>query len=162
MNHHLATRARALGGAFALAAGLAAPGAAGACTCFLISFETEYAGTSHVFTARSLGSRSAAPAYPDHHYEMLAVHAIWKGGVGATVEVLVADHSGICGGYLLPGTDYLVFAHEGSAGSPLFTHSCTRTGAYPAQDPIWQQLGPPLTTPAGSASWGGLKAAYHR
>lgn len=114
-----------------------------------------------VFTARSLGSRTAAPDLPDHHYEALAVHAVWKGSVTPTMEVLVADNPALCGGYLTPGTDYLVFASAAQDGS-LFTHSCTRTGTYGPADPIWQQLGPPVSTPAGAASWGGIKAAYHR
>ena len=156
-----ATRRRLIGLAVVLAAALAGPGAALACSCLFIPFETEFAGTSHVFTALAQGSRTAAPETPGHHYESLQVHAVWKGSVTPIVEVLVDDSDATCGFFLTPGQEVLVFAHEGSNGV-LFTHLCTRTRSYGPLDPIWQQLGPPQSTPAGGASWGRLKAAYHR
>jgi hypothetical protein len=155
------TWARQIGTAFVLAAALAAPGAALACSCIPIPFATEFANTSHVFTGLAQGSRTAAPEYPGFHWESLQVHAVWKGSVTPVVEVLVDDSDATCGFFLTPGQVYLVFAHEGSNGV-LSTHLCTRTRSYGPQDPIWQQLGPPLSTPAGSVSWGSLKAAYSR
>ena len=162
MNRLGVPRARTLGGAFAaLVVALALPGLAFACSCIIIPFEDEYAGTSHVFTARALSSRTAAPEYPDHHYELLQVHAIWKSAVGPTVEVLIADNEATCGRFLTPGLDYLVFA-QGTPGYPLSTHSCSRTGTYGPESLIWQQLGPPQSLPVKPRSWGNLKAAYHR
>ena len=156
-----ATRARALGGACVVVLTLAVPTVALACSCISIPFETEYAGTENVFTARSLGHHTAAPEYPDQHYETLQVQAIWKGSLTPIVDVLVPDNDGLCGMFLVTGADYLVFARE-SPGFPLFTHACSRTGIYAPGDPIWTLLGPPLTTPAEAASWGRVKAAYHR
>jgi hypothetical protein len=161
MNRPGVTGARALGGAFALVVALALPGSVLACSCLVIPFEDEYANTSHVFTARALGSRTAAPEYPDHHYELLQVHAIWKGAVGPTVEVLIADNEASCGRYFTPDLDYLVFA-QGTPGDPLFTHTCSRTWSYGPESPIWQQLGPPISLPVAAKTWGSVKAAYHR
>ena len=154
---------------FALAAGVLlagavslGPGNARACTCNTPpSFADEFAAASHVFTARALGSRTAALEFPDHHYESLLVHAVWKGPVTPLMEVLVADSDGLCGFHFVPGSDVLVFAFPGLGDAP-YCHLCSRTGSHAPQDPIWSELGPPLTTPAGAPSWGRLKAAYHR
>jgi hypothetical protein len=153
--------ARAAGVALAVALGLG-PGPARACTCSTPPpFADEFAAASHVFTARTLGSRTAAPEFPDFHYESLLVYAVWKGPVTPVMEVLVADSDGLCGFHFVPGRDVLVFAFPG-LGDPPFTHICSRTGSPAAEDPIWSELGPPLTTPAGAPSWGRLKAVYHR
>src|SRR5262245_61089473 len=78
-----------LAGLVAAGLGVCLPAIALACTCIVIPLETEIANTSHIFTAHKIGSHTAAPEYPDQHYEVLAVHAIWKGNVPAVVEVLL-------------------------------------------------------------------------
>ncbi len=160
MSPTASARRRALGAAaFALALLAAAP-AARACSCYEIPFATEYAASEAVFTARSLGQESAAPAYPGMHYEVLLVEAIWKGALEPTTRVLVEDSQAVCGFTLATGLDYLVFADQSAAGEPLRSHLCTRTRADQPGDPIFDQLGPPQSTPAHAASWGGVKAHY--
>ena len=161
MTIRLRSQVAGVAGACLIALATAWPGAAEACSCIIIPFDTEYASTSHVFSGLSLGSHPAEAAYPDHHYEVVQVHAVWKGTVTPVMEILVPNTDGMCGFYFTPGTEVLVFAHE-FTGSPLFTAACSRNGVYPPGSEIWQQLGPPLTTPAEARTWGSVKAAYKR
>lgn len=131
-----------------------------ACSCTEIPFETEYDKTEAVFTGRSLGQRTAAPEFPDMHFELLQVQAVWKGPLDAGVEVLVADSDGLCGFTLTAGLDYLVFARRPDAEDRLDSHACSRTRLVQPGDPIFGLLGPPTTTPALPTSWGALKATY--
>jgi hypothetical protein len=155
-------RTRALAVAFAVLVALvalAAPGTSSACSCLFVSFEDEYAATDLVFTARSLSSEPST--YPDHHIERLQVFAIWKGsGYSEVMEVLVGDNDGLCGYHFTPGVDYLVFAEPYSKNYPVYTHSCSRTRPIDPNDPIWAQLGPPLSVPAMARSWGKIKSIY--
>jgi hypothetical protein len=153
------SRARAFSVAFALVVALGTPGVASACSCLNIPFEDEYAGTEYVFTARALSSEPST--YPDHHVERLLVFAIWKGaGYKEVMDVLVADNDGLCGMRFTPGVDYLIFAGEYSKKYPVYTHSCSRTRPVQPGDPIWEQLGPPLSTPVWPSTWGKLKSVY--
>lgn len=144
--------------ACAVAVVLASP--AFACSCTEIPFETEYDKTEAVFTGRSLGQRTAAPEFPEMHYELFQVQAVWKGPLDAGVEVLVADSDGLCGFTLTAGLDYLVFARRPEAENRLDSHACSRTRLLQAGDPIFDLLGPPTTTPALSTSWGRVKSTY--
>jgi|SRR5687768_8870131 hypothetical protein len=153
------SRARAFAVAFALLAALGTPGVASACSCLTVPFEDEYAGTEYVFTARALSSEPST--YPDHHIERFSVFAIWKGaGYREVMEILVADNEGLCGLTFTPGVDYLIFASEYSKRYPRYTHSCSRTRPVQPSDPIWEQLGPPLSTPTWPSTWGKLKSVY--
>ena len=152
-------RGRALAAACALFALAALPGAAAACSCLTVPFSTEYEGTPMVFTGRSLGAEPST--YPDYHLERFQVFATWKGaGYSDVMEILVADDDGLCGLQFTSGTDYLLFVSPYSARYPRYTHACSRTRPVDPEDPIWTELGPPLTTPALPASWGRVKSAY--
>ena len=137
----------------------ALPGAALACTCLEVPFDQEYSSMDYVFTARALASEPST--YPDHQIVHLRVFAIWKGtGVEEFMDVLVADSEGQCGYAFTPGTDYLVFADWYDSTYPVYTQSCSRTRPYNPSDPIFNELGPPLSTPAPNRSWGKIKAVY--
>lgn len=153
---------RAFGAVAPLALALLALGAppAHACSCFEIPFATEFAATEAVFTARALGQVDAAPEYPGMHYELLEVEAIWKGTLEPIVQVLVPDDPSLCGFSFDVDGDYLVFATRFAPANPLETHLCTRTRRVQPGDPIFDELGPPLSTPALPATWGAVKAAY--
>lgn len=150
---------RALASACALLALAVLPGAAVACSCSEVSFTKEFDGTPMVFTGRALGAEPST--YPDHHVERFQVFATWKGtGYSDVMRILVADSEGLCGVNIAPGTDYLLFVSPYSARYPFYTHSCSRTRPIDPEDPIWDELGPPLSTPVGAASWGRLKSVY--
>jgi hypothetical protein len=141
---------------------IAWPGASEACTCVTVPFEAEFAATPHVFSGRVLGHTYPENAsYPDHHYEIIQVDAVWKGTISPVMEVLVPNNDGICGFYFTAGSDVVVFADVYEDGS-LYTVACDRSGSYAPGDVIWQQLGPPLSTPTVARSWGKIKASYHR
>ena len=147
-------------GASLLALAIALPGAAEACTCLFIPFETEYESSELVFSGYSLGSYpSESTTYPDHHYESIQVHAVWKGAVTPVMHILVPNHDGNCGLHFTEGTNVVVFADVYEDGT-LYTASCHRSGTYAPGDIIWQQLGPPLSTPTAITSWGNIKAFY--
>jgi hypothetical protein len=153
------SRARAFAVASALVVALAAPGLASACSCESVPFTEEYAATEYVFTARALSSEPST--YPDHHVERLQVFAIWKGsGYKEVIDVLSGNNDGLCGLSLTPGVDYLIFAREYSKTYPRYIHSCSRTRLIQPGDPIWEQLGPPLSTPVWPSTWGALKSIY--
>ena len=157
-----ANRIRVLGTGVAglLVLSLAIPAAVEACTCLLVPFDTEFNGASHVFSGTSLGSRPAYEStYPDHHYEIVQVDAVWKGSVSPTMEILVANNEGTCGFNFTEGAQVLVFASAYPDG-PLASHACSRSGEYSPTSPIWQQLGQPLSTPAEARTWGALKSIY--
>jgi hypothetical protein len=153
------SRGRALAAACALLALVILPGAAVACSCLEVPFSKEYAGTPMVFTGRALGAEPST--YPDHHLERFQVFATWKGtGYDDVMEILVADNEGHCGVTMTPGVDYLLFVSPYSERYPLYTNSCSRTRPVDPADPIWEELGHPLTTPVSAASWGRLKSVY--
>ena len=157
-----ANRIRAVGTGIAclLALSLAIPAAVEACTCLLVPFETEYNGASHVFSGTSLGSHPAyGSTYPEHHYEIIQVDAVWKGAVSPRMEILVANNEATCGFNFTEGARVLVFASAYPDG-PLASHLCSRSGQYEPTSPIWQLLGQPLSTSSEARTWGALKSIY--
>lgn len=155
-----ASRFRVLGTvASLLALSFAAP-AVQACTCLFTPIESEVENASHIFSGVSLGSHPAYDeSYPDHHYEIVQVDAVWKGSVTARMEILVPNSPGLCGFTLAEGARVLVFASAYPDG-PLASTTCSRTGSYDADNPIWDELGPPLTVSSSAKSWGAVKSIY--
>ena len=134
------------------------PGAALACSCLEVPFDKEFSSTDYVFTARALASEPST--YPDHQIVHLQVFAVWKGaGIDEAIDVLVADNEGLCGYAFTPGTDYLVFADWYDSIYPVYAHLCSRTRTLNPNDPIFEQLGPPLSTPAPPRA-GGRSSRY--
>jgi hypothetical protein len=153
-------RAVGTGMAFLLALALAVPTAVEACTCLQVPFDTEFNGASHVFSGTSLGSHPAYDStYPDHHYEIIQLDAVWKGTVSPRMEILVSNSEATCGFNFTEGAHVLVFASAYPDG-PLASHLCSRSGTYEPTSPIWQQLGQPLSTSTDARSWGALKSIY--
>ena len=159
MSFAIRFRGRAVAVFGALLALVLIPGAALACTCIEQPFDKEYEGTDYVFTARALASEPST--YPDHITVTFRVFAIWKGhDYEEVIDVLLPADEGSCGMTITPGTDYLVWADYYDHAYPRYTQSCSRTRILNPSDPIFEQLGPPLSTPSVARTWGMLKSVY--
>jgi hypothetical protein len=151
-------RAAAFGAVFALLA--SAP--ASACTCLEPpSVADSKAASIAVFTGFPLTIESAEPEYRDMVWVTFQVTAIWKGAVTPQYAVLTGAHDGNCGIHFEPGTEWLVYAFPWDADPDPepFTHSCSRT-SHAHDNPDLDVLGPPITTPAATRSWGRIKDFY--
>lgn len=159
MSFAIRNRGRAVAVFGALLALLVLPGAALACACIEQPFDKEYAATDYVFTARALSSEPST--YPDHITVRFRIMSIWKGhDFEEIMDVLIPDSEGLCGMTFTEGADYLVWADYYDHDYPRYTQSCSRTRIYNPSDPIYEQLGPPVSTPSVAKTWGKLKSVY--
>ena len=133
---------------FALTAGL--PSGISACSCVNISFDIAYASSDAVFLGEVLEVASASPEYAGAVWATIRVEAHWKGAPPHIVRLLTGADGAMCGITFRPGVRYLVYAFSGEGGiswmSPaagvLWTHLCSRTHGYWAEDPDLVYLGP--------------------
>jgi hypothetical protein len=138
-----------------VALALASP--AYACSCGpRPSVEESRAASAAVFTGIPISIQSNAD--PGGNFRVtFQVTAVWKGTVGAQYSLLMDDPQ-MCGVSFRLGEEWLVYAFPYYAAE-VYTYNCSRT-ARAAGNPDFEELGPPLTTPALASSWGLVKAIY--
>ena len=135
---------------------------ASACTCLEPpSVEASRAAAVAVFTGVPRAIASAAPEHPGAVWVTFDVAAVWKGAVTPQYAVLTPESGATCGIDFDLDVEWLVYAFPSGneADSPPFTHLCSRT-AHAAGNPDFAVLGPPVSTPSATASWGRLKTLY--
>jgi hypothetical protein len=115
-----------------IAAGLAAPDAADACSCAVPKPACEAAWTTAaIFSGRVLTVHSSQPKkgpfIPRTRVRFAVVEA-FKGVSDKEIEVETGGGGGDCGYRFRQGSEYLVYAHAPGQGGALAVSSCSRTG----------------------------------
>ena len=131
---------------------------AGACSCIGNPPEIMFADADAVF--RGTPTTYVVIDAPNDYYQYyFSVTDCWKGNVGETVILRALVDENICGIFIEPGQEVIVYAYF-QGGSELWTNLCSvRAGNN--QEHL-NYLGEPGCSPVSAEehSWGGVKALY--
>jgi len=107
-----------------------------------------------VFTGRVV---AAIPYGTNAYTYTLRVYAVWKGSAAPEAIVATSDVA-MCGLWMRPGTEYLVYAT--GPEDELFTSNCSRSKPTSLAAPDFAELGAPIAVGTTDASVAMLKARF--
>ncbi|HET9886064.1 MAG TPA: hypothetical protein VFR10_01035 [bacterium] len=128
-----------------------------ACSCMETPPEEMFANADAVFRGTPI-SYIVIDANNDYYIYFFDVTACWKGNVGEIVSFSALVDENICGIFIAPGNDVIVYAHD--SGGTLWTNLCSVV--YGGNQEHLNFLGEPGCGPVSveENSWGSVKALY--
>lgn len=108
-----------------------------------------------VFSGRVI---AALPDGANGYTYTLRVYAVWKGSTAPESEVATSDVA-MCGIWMQPGTEFLVYA--GGDEGDLTTSNCSRTTPVTLAASDLAELGEPIAVETNGSSMTMLKARYY-
>ena len=130
---------------------------AGGCSCMETPPQDMFAGADAVFRGTPIFYQVIDADY-DYYIYFFEVTACWKGNVGETVTFTALVDENICGIFIEPNADVIVYVSD--FGGELSTNLCSVV--FGGNQEHLKYLGEPGCSPVSveEHSWGGVKALY--